>query len=116
MDSVVDCDADYSANLAREEIMIDQELVMSWSASHEEIPGLSFRKAMLPRSVTSIRIPRFSSAPRADLIDCISKDEQRRMQRVWRRCDHSSPRNRTRHQNLRPTRETAFDGNTTRRP
>jgi hypothetical protein len=112
----VDCDADYSANLASEEIMLEQELVTSWSASHEEIRGLSFRKAIASSSATSVRIPRFRPAPGAVLIDCISKVEQRRVQGVLRRCDHSSPGNRTRRQTLRPTYETCFDGNTTRRP
>jgi hypothetical protein len=39
----VDCDADYSASLAWEEIMLEQASVTGWSASHGEIRGLSFR-------------------------------------------------------------------------
>ena len=39
MIDVVDCDADYSANLELEEIMLEQEFVTSWSAFHEEIRG-----------------------------------------------------------------------------
>jgi hypothetical protein len=76
----VDFYADFSANLELEEFMLEQEFVTIWSASHEEIRGLSFRKAIVPRSATSGCIPRFGSTPRAALIDCISKEEQRRVQ------------------------------------
>jgi len=89
----VDCDADYSASLASEEIMLKQEWVTSWSASHEEIRGLSVRKPILPRRATSVRISRSRSARRGVWIDCISKEEQRRMERVSRRCDRSRARN-----------------------
>jgi len=73
------CDADYSANLAVEEIMLEQEFVTSWSASHEEIRGLSFGKAVVPRSAISVCVPRFRSTLRAVLIDCIAKEEQRKV-------------------------------------